>query len=93
MLLIDVQGQLAQIMHEKDKLLKSLEIMVKGDADTSGVPIIWVEQIPKNLGPTTRCDFTQLGRSEPRLLNHRFHAVKNLNFWRLSKRQAELRCC
>ncbi len=52
MLLIDVQGQLAQLMHEKEKLFKSLEIFIQG-MQILDVPIIWMEQIPKNLGPTT----------------------------------------
>jgi len=52
MLLIDVQGQIAQLMYEKDKLFKSLQIMIQG-MKILGVPIIWMEQIPKNLGPTS----------------------------------------
>ncbi len=52
MLLIDVQGQLAQLMHEKEKFFKSFEILIQG-MKILGVPIIWMEQIPKNLGPTT----------------------------------------
>lgn len=52
MLLIDVQGQLAQIMYEKDKLFHSLKTMIQG-MQILGVPILWLEQIPKNLGPTT----------------------------------------
>ncbi|MCP4020278.1 MAG: isochorismatase family protein [Desulfobacteraceae bacterium] len=51
MLLIDVQGNLARLMYEKEKLFKSLEAMVQG-MQILGVPIIWMEQIPKNLGPT-----------------------------------------
>ncbi|SDT96157.1 isochorismatase family protein [Desulfobacula phenolica] len=51
MLLIDVQGQLSQLMHEKEKLFKSLEVMIQG-MKILGVPVIWMEQIPKNLGPT-----------------------------------------
>ena len=51
MILIDVQGQLAQLMYKKEKLFKSLAIMVQG-MKILDVPIIWMEQIPKNLGPT-----------------------------------------
>ena len=49
MLLIDVQGQLAQLMHGKDQLFKSLETMIQG-MKQMGVPIIWMEQIPSKLG-------------------------------------------
>ena len=52
MLVIDVQGQLAQLMHEKEKLFKSLGTLIQG-MKILEVPILWMEQIPKNLGPTT----------------------------------------
>jgi len=52
LLLIDVQGQLAQLMHEKEKMFKSLGTLIQG-LKILEVPIIWMEQIPKNLGPTT----------------------------------------
>jgi hypothetical protein len=51
MLLVDVQGSLAQLMHEKDRLFSSLELMIKG-MNILNVPIIWMEQIPSKLGPT-----------------------------------------
>ena len=51
MLLVDVQGQLAQMMYEKDKLFSSLELMIKG-MKIMNVPIVWMEQIPSKLGPT-----------------------------------------
>ncbi len=52
MLLVDVQGQLAQLMYEKEKLFKGLEAMIRG-MKVLGVPIIWMEQIPSKLGPTS----------------------------------------
>ncbi len=52
LLLVDVQGQLAQLMHEKEALFKNLEAMIQG-MKVLGVPIIWMEQIPSKLGPTT----------------------------------------
>ncbi len=51
LLLVDVQGQLAQAMHEKDRLFKSLETLLKG-IKVLDVPVIWMEQIPSKLGPT-----------------------------------------
>ncbi|HAO20151.1 MAG: hydrolase [Desulfobacteraceae bacterium IS3] len=48
---IDVQGKLAQMMYAKDALFKSLENMIKS-AKVLGIPIIWMEQIPENLGST-----------------------------------------
>ncbi|MCF8091043.1 MAG: hydrolase [Desulfotignum sp.] len=51
MLLVDVQGQLAQVMYEKEKMFKSLEILIKG-MQILDVPILWMEQIPSKIGPT-----------------------------------------
>ena len=64
MLLIDVQGQLAQLMHEKEKLFKSIQIMIQG-MKILGVPIIWMEQIPKNLGPTSQEISKHMNEMEP----------------------------
>lgn len=52
MLLIDVQGRLAQIMYEKEKLFESLQIMLQSMKRLE-IPIIWMEQIPDKLGSTT----------------------------------------
>jgi nicotinamidase-related amidase len=48
---IDVQGKLAQLMHNRDALFKNLQILVQG-AKILGVPILWLEQNPTGLGPT-----------------------------------------
>ncbi|MCF6249185.1 MAG: hydrolase [Desulfobacula sp.] len=64
MLLIDVQGQLAQLMHEKQSFFKSLEIMIQG-MQALDVPIIWMEQIPENLGLTTETISKHLKDQEP----------------------------
>lgn len=52
MLLVDVQGRLAQLMPEKEALFSNLETMIRG-MKILGVPIVWMEQIPSKLGPTT----------------------------------------
>ncbi len=52
MILIDVQGRLAQIMHDKDRFFEKLSLMIRSMIILD-IPIIWMEQIPKNLGPTT----------------------------------------
>ena len=49
--LIDVQGKLAEIVHESEQLLDSTEKLIKG-AQILEVPILWLEQYPKGLGPT-----------------------------------------
>ncbi len=51
LVLVDVQGRLAQSMHNKKDLFENLKKMVKG-AQVLGVPILWAEQNPDGLGPT-----------------------------------------
>lgn len=51
LLLIDIQGKLAHLMHGKAQLFDSLQKLVKG-VQVLGLPILWVEQNPVGLGPT-----------------------------------------
>lgn len=49
--IVDVQGKLAQLMHDKETLFDNLQKIVKG-ARILDVPVLWAEQNPKGLGPT-----------------------------------------
>lgn len=51
LLVIDVQGKLAQLMHQKEVFFANVERMVRG-AQILDVPIIWTEQVPEKLGDT-----------------------------------------
>jgi len=51
LLVIDVQGNLAQAMHEKDALFENLGKIIRG-SQILELPIIVTEQIPRKLGPT-----------------------------------------
>jgi nicotinamidase-related amidase len=51
LIVIDVQGKLARMMHDKDVLFQNLERLIKG-AQILGIPILWTEQNPKGLGST-----------------------------------------
>jgi nicotinamidase-related amidase len=51
LLLVDVQGRLARIMHDQASLFNSLELLIKG-MQILEIPIIWMEQIPSKLGQT-----------------------------------------
>ena len=51
LVLVDVQGKLAQAMHNKEELFENLRKIVKG-AQVLGLPILWAEQNPDGLGPT-----------------------------------------
>jgi nicotinamidase-related amidase len=49
--IIDIQGKLAHLMYEKELLFKNVQKLIKG-IQVLGIPIIWLEQNPKGLGPT-----------------------------------------
>jgi len=51
LLVIDVQGKLAQLMDGKEQLFDNLKKIIKGAAVLEA-PIIWTEQYPEGLGPT-----------------------------------------
>ncbi len=51
LVVIDVQGKLAQSMHEKAGLFENIRKLIQA-AGVLGVPIIWAEQNPAGLGPT-----------------------------------------
>jgi nicotinamidase-related amidase len=51
LLVIDVQGNLAHAMHQKETLFAHLTTLIRG-AQMLDLPIIVTEQYPKGLGPT-----------------------------------------
>ncbi|MGM9951386.1 MAG: hydrolase [Lysinibacillus sp.] len=51
LVLVDIQGRLAQIVENSEAVIDNIVRMVKG-AKVLGLPILWVEQYPKGLGPT-----------------------------------------
>lgn len=48
---IDVQGKLAQLMHDKETLFKNIGILIQA-ARLLDIPILWCQQVPDALGPT-----------------------------------------
>jgi len=51
LLIVDIQGNLANSMYGKELLFKNLQKLIKG-IQVLGIPIIWLEQNPQGLGPT-----------------------------------------
>jgi len=51
LLIVDIQGNLAHLMHGKELLFKNVQTLIKG-VQIIGIPILWVEQNPQGLGPT-----------------------------------------
>lgn len=51
LIVVDVQGKLATLMHESDALIENITKLVKG-AKALDLPILWLEQNPERLGAT-----------------------------------------
>ncbi|BBM65049.1 hydrolase [Vibrio alfacsensis] len=51
LIVVDVQGKLASLMHESEALIENITKLVKG-AKALDLPIVWLEQNPERLGPT-----------------------------------------
>ncbi len=51
LIVVDVQGKLATLMHESDAMIENITKLVKG-AKALDLPILWLEQNPERLGPT-----------------------------------------
>lgn len=54
MALVDVQGRLAEIMDDRDRLFDSLCRLVRG-VRALGIPVVWAEQTPEKMGRTIDC--------------------------------------
>ncbi len=51
LIVVDVQGKLATLMHDSDALLENITKLVKG-AKALNLPVLWLEQNPERLGQT-----------------------------------------
>ncbi|MDX1523371.1 MAG: hydrolase, partial [Anaerolineae bacterium] len=51
LLVVDVQGRLAQVVDQPAQVQANVERMIRG-AQVLGLPILWTEQVPEKLGPT-----------------------------------------
>ena len=52
LIIIDVQGKLAQLMFEHERLHQQIKTLILG-AQLLEIPIFWLEQIPEKLGHTS----------------------------------------
>ena len=51
LVVVDIQGKLAQLMHVKEILFKNVRILIKA-AKILDIPVIWCQQAPEALGQT-----------------------------------------
>lgn len=64
LVVVDIQGKLAQLMHGKQDLFKNIQILIKS-AKILNIPIIWCQQCPQSLGPTVPAVAELLTDNEP----------------------------
>ena len=55
LVIVDVQGRLADVMHDRDPLFANINRLA-GTAGILDIPILITEQLPEKLGPTRRED-------------------------------------
>ncbi len=51
LVVVDVQGRLAELMYERDVLFKNIQILIKA-AKILSIPILWTQQQPQAIGVT-----------------------------------------
>ena len=64
LVVVDVQGKLAQLMHDRDVLFKNVQVLVQA-AKILDIPILWCQQCPAALGPTVPEIAELLAGNEP----------------------------
>ncbi len=84
LVMIDVQGKLAGLMYDREKLYKNLETIVKA-MNKLKIPIIWMEQVPEKLGPTIDQVACNLSDIEP-IPKHTFSCCDNDRFQKKLKK-------
>ena len=64
LIVVDVQGKLAQLMYDKHVLFKNIQILIKA-AKILDIPVLWCQQCPDSLGPTVPEIAQLLAANEP----------------------------
>ena|SRR6218665_1462315 len=78
LIIVDVQGKLAHIVQESEKLIANLEKIIQG-CQLLSLPIIWLEQNPNGLGHTVS-ELEKLLRSQKAIEKYNFNAFENQEF-------------
>ncbi|MFC1746169.1 hydrolase [Candidatus Riflebacteria bacterium] len=78
LVIVDVQGKLAELVYAKEELYKNLKILVSG-ARVLGLPVLYMEQYPKGLGHTIPELTTLLAEQKP-IIKNTFSACGSLDF-------------
>ena len=51
LVVVDVQGRLARLMHESDAMIRAQRILIEA-CRLLEIPVVWAEQLPEKLGAT-----------------------------------------
>lgn len=51
LLVVDVQGRLARLMHESDAMIHAQSVLIQA-CRLLDIPVVWAEQLPEKLGAT-----------------------------------------
>ncbi|MCP4452947.1 MAG: isochorismatase family protein [Planctomycetes bacterium] len=78
LVVVDIQGKLAQMMCEKEALFAQTEILLEAFAELN-MPILWCQQVPEALGPTIESIQALLSGQHP-IDKACFSAWKNSDF-------------
>ncbi len=78
LVIVDIQGKLATLMHEKEKFYENAVRMIRG-AKVLNIPIIWNEQLPDKLGESIDEIKNELDDAQP-LVKSSFSCCGNPHF-------------
>ena len=78
LVVVDVQGSLAQLMHDKQALFANLKSVIRGMRALK-IPVLWAEQNPRGLGPTVAQIADELEGLTP-IAKHSFSCWPNEEF-------------
>ena|SRR5690554_239719 len=78
LVIVDVQGRLAGLVHESAALLSNIRALIQG-CQILKLPIIWLEQSPQALGPTAP-ELTALLTGNQPIEKHTFNGCDNSDF-------------
>ncbi|MBM7071301.1 isochorismatase family protein [Shewanella sp. 202IG2-18] len=79
LVIMDVQGKLAQMMFESKLLHEKIKTLIKG-AELLAIPIFWLEQIPEKIGNTSNDIAELLTPNVQPIAKKHFSAWKNDDF-------------
>lgn len=79
LVVIDMQGKLAQIVDRSEEVLENVHRLVKG-FQAFDMPILWLEQYPKGLGPTLEPLKSTLEQTTTPIEKTEFSAYDNVEF-------------